>query len=100
MDTRRAEAIKQKEHLEALTAHPGWHILLGVLEAQVKLRMDEVILAPTGEVNTPFQQEFKKGEITGIRTVLETPQMLIEAATDIAGMLKHDNEAGSDDSSE
>jgi hypothetical protein len=90
MDSRRSEAIKQKEALSGLTAHPGWIMLRDILQAQIARRSDEILLVPTGDMNTELQQEFKKGEVTAMRTLLQLPEVLLENTKEIIEVTNDD----------
>jgi hypothetical protein len=57
--------------LKELRDSPGWAILTRVANAQVKARTDAVMLSPRGEMKTEWDHEFKKGEVSGMRFLLE-----------------------------
>ncbi len=71
------EAIKQKREMEELLQSPGWKTLIRIAEAQSLGRKNEVLLKPT---ENPYQQEYLKGEITGIELILRTPGTVVETA--------------------
>lgn len=59
----------------------GWALVKAVLEGQLQHRKAAVILAPLGtEPNAVYAQEYMKGEISGVRTMLSIVDGLIEAA--------------------
>lgn len=74
-EDQRVEAIKNKKAMEALIATEGWKLLEGFGKGQVGPRENQVMLVPTKDV---MEQEFMKGEVQGIKLLLETPGKLIE----------------------
>lgn len=64
--------------LKELRDSPGWAILTRVANAQVKARTDAVMLSPRGEMKTEWDHEFKKGEVAGMRFLLELVDNQIE----------------------
>lgn len=84
----RREALRIKGEMEALISCPGWKRLVAAAEAQTKMRMNEVMLKPT---TNPYEQEYQKGEVQGIRTFTEIPQALIEQAKAIIELEKEED---------
>lgn len=64
--------------LKELRDSPGWAILTRVANAQVKARTDAVMLSPRGEMKTEWDHEFKKGEVAGMRFMLELVENQLE----------------------
>jgi hypothetical protein len=83
----RAEAVRTKRKMEALVATEGWKILAAAAEAQVKLRRNEVNLKPTTDNN---QENFMKGEASGIETFIRIPTALIDEAKAIIEIANRD----------
>lgn len=101
------EALVQKEELSLLLATKGWSILCEILNDQIVARTNKVMLLPLGDPNGNLsveQQEFMKGEVAGIRTMLQLPQDLLATADAIVEQNKleleedgrRDNEADLD----
>jgi len=86
------QALSHKKIMTDLTESPGWKMLAKILQEQITIRTNAVMLAPVGDgVGSVYQQEFIKGECTGIRTVLELPRTLIENAEKIEVSDVHGN---------
>lgn len=66
--------------LRGLTAHPGWQILRGIAESQITMRTNHIILTQLSPEFTAEMQEFQKGEVTGMRTLLAIPAAAVEEA--------------------
>ena len=64
--------------LKELRDSPGWVILTRVANAQVKARTDAVMLSPRGEMKTEWDHEFNKGEVAGMRFMLELVENQLE----------------------
>lgn len=58
-----------------LLASEGWRILKEVVEQQIKSRTDHIILTPRGDMKSEWDQEYKKGEVAGMKLVLEFPKV-------------------------
>jgi hypothetical protein len=84
-----AEARKLKRIMEELKAEPGWKKLVEYAEAQTQDRTNRVLLLPTSQ---PYEQEYMKGEVQGIKIFLNIPDTLIEQAKGIAGVADEDDE--------
>lgn len=76
------ESIKAAEEknalLRALTAHPGWQILREVAEAQIAMRTNHIVLTQLNPNFTSEMQEYAKGEVAGMRTLLAIPAAAFE----------------------
>lgn len=57
-----------------------WAQLGKFVDAQVKTRIDLIVLTPLMSMDSAFEQEFKKGEIQGMRFLLTIPETLVEVA--------------------
>ncbi len=60
--------------------HPGWDLLLQVVNAQLKLRTQRVLLTPLETLDGALAQEFQKGEISGLSLAVALPDGLINEA--------------------
>jgi len=72
-----AEARRQKRMMEELVAHPGWKMLQEVANSQALNRKNNILLKPT---ESPYEQEYMKGEVQGIELIMKVPSTLIESA--------------------
>ncbi len=70
--------------------HPGWDLLLQVINAQVKLRTQRVLLTPLDTLDGALGQEFQKGEISGLSLAVALPAGLINEAQE-ASQEEHKN---------
>lgn len=78
------EALAQMQGLLKL---PGWKLILGLAEEQLTGRIDAVILNPVSGVDGTLNQEYLKGEISGIKLFCKMPEILIEQyRSDITAM--------------
>jgi hypothetical protein len=76
------EAHEQKPLLESLLSHPGWDILSAIAKAQIEARMRKVMGGPVGKNGVSInEQEWLKGEASGMRLLLGLPNLIIEQAT-------------------
>lgn len=65
--------------LRQLVKSSGWARLLRVAQEQVDTRTNTLILTPLESMDRMFEQEFKKGEISGIRLFLSLPESAVES---------------------
>lgn len=56
----------------------GWADLLKFMEQQVRIREQNVIHMPCANMEAVFEQEYEKGEISGIFQVLNMPGEMIK----------------------
>lgn len=56
-------------NLENLLEEPGWKWLTSLIEEQATLRTASIILSPLASMDAALEQEFQKGEISGMRLV-------------------------------
>lgn len=93
------EAVRQKRALTDLTNSEGWKILAQVFEDQVTRRVNHILYQPLGTegalYTTVEQQEFGKGEVTGIKSLLAYPAQRIE---ELAAIIEVYNEHGTEHS--
>lgn len=76
--------------LRHLLASEGWKVYCGVVEKQQTARLDGIVLTPLPGLDAALEQEYKKGEIAGMRMALQLPQALLDDAEE---SLKHLREA-------
>lgn len=81
------------EDLRDLVKSRGWVRLNSLAEAQVKTRTANA-LKPLGQNSTPYEAEFLKGEIAGIRLFMQLPDLAIESLRE---QLTKDDDDESDD---
>lgn len=72
------ELRKEVSVLEDLMKHPGWEVLKTAAEKHNTVRLNE-ILKPLGEGITAERQEFLKGEMSGITTIINLPQAGVQS---------------------
>lgn len=77
------------QDLRHLLRSPGWGRLVKIAETQCHSREREV-LAPLGGKN-PYEMEFQKGEIAGIRLFMQLPEIAVENLKDLN--VEDDNES-------
>lgn len=66
--------------MKGLLASEGWKVYCDVIEKQQVVRFDGIILSPLASMDQVLEQEYKKGEVAGLRMCLRLPQALLEAA--------------------
>jgi hypothetical protein len=69
---------EKRDALIALTKSQGWEILLGLAREQMERRTTQVLYQPLSDSWTSPMQEYMKGEIQGIKTLMEIPRVFIE----------------------
>lgn len=83
MDKEQEEALavvrQQVRDLRELVRSQGWAQLLNHAKEQIRSRTDAVMLTPLEDSTRLTEQEFKKGEVAGIRLFTEMPNTLVEA---------------------
>ncbi len=84
---RLGEAIKIKQEMMSLTSSPGWKRLLEITRVQVEGRTNSILLKPT---ESAYEQEYLKGEIQGMKTLLAIPVSLVEDASAIIDSTKEE----------
>jgi hypothetical protein len=77
-------------HLKELQKHPGWAILMDIIEKQIHERTDKIVLAPTQDEKV---ENFMKGEITAYRTFKNLTPILIQSE-EYARATESDEDAG------
>jgi hypothetical protein len=85
---RLSEAIKIKQEMIALTSSPGWKRLQEISRVQVEGRTNSILLNPT---ENAYAQEYLKGEIQGMKTLLAIPLTLTEDASAIIDSTKEES---------
>lgn len=71
------EAQEELSRLNSLLKHPGFIDLLKIAEEQVNARTQSIFLTPLKRMDEALEQEFKKGEISGIKLFSNIVQIQI-----------------------
>jgi hypothetical protein len=88
-EEQRAEAIRSKREMDFLLSTPGWKTLSSIFRSQISLRENEVLLKPTKD---PLEQEYQKGEIQGLKLLLQYPETVIENARAVIEAMRDEND--------
>lgn len=86
------EAREHKSAMQALISSPGWNILCAVMDAQIQNRIQHVMSGPTSP-----EQEWEKGEASGLKLARALPGILLEVAETIVPETE-DGDSSTDDS--
>ncbi len=78
-DEGKEETVVAIRHLKDLQKHPGWAILMNIVERNIHDRTDKIVLAPRGKNMSEFEEEFCKGEITAYRTFKELAPLIVQS---------------------
>lgn len=76
------EKIPDEEKNEALlllTKSRGWQILVTIAEIQIGTRKNQVLYKPLEGESGIYIQEFLKGEIQGMESLLRLPQTIVDS---------------------
>ena len=73
----------QLSDLQDLLQHRGWELLLDVLSKNVKIRENIILRRRCRSVEDLYEQEFLKGEVSGIRFVLALPSTIVSVAGEV-----------------
>lgn len=92
MEEQVREAREILDEMRELLKQPGWHRLQKIWTTQMDGRQNEVLLQPTTD---PYEQEYKKGEIQGIKLASTFPSKLIEMSKAVLDTAKKLEEEGS-----
>lgn len=92
-------AIEQKHAGEALLASKGWSILAQYVQAEIDRLTDEVINTPlyTSPEVTAERQEYVKGCIKGLKTVLGLPEQMKNVSSDVLETLPPEEDDADDE---
>ncbi len=82
-DERLREAVRQKNAFTGLLRTEGWEMLTTILQEQVEMRRNSFELTPLESMDQIPAQEFKKGEIAGLRMAAQLPQDILDDAQSI-----------------
>lgn len=74
-----ARLREQRAKLRGLLEHPGWIELCRVADAQARTRESQVLRVASNPA-TEGEQNFMKGEATGMRSLIALPQTVIDEA--------------------
>ncbi len=64
--------------LQDLLKHQGWALLAKYANLQIKTRSEGIIFTPVSEQKGSYEQEFQKGECSGIYTTINLPEVIID----------------------
>lgn len=68
--------------LKQLVDSDGWKLYRSIVEKQQTARFDSIVLQPIPTIDAALEQEYRKGEIQGMRLALTLPAALIENLTE------------------
>jgi hypothetical protein len=86
------ELQEQLAQLAGLTKHPAWALVMKIAEEQLTGRIDNIMLNPVATVDATLQQEYLKGEVSGIKLFCRLPQILMDTlAADIEQLGDNDD---------
>ncbi len=88
-EERRREAAKLKKLMDELQESPGWRELQRIAKEQVSARSNQVLLVPT---ESPLTQEYLKGEIQGLRLIVELPEKLAADAAEVLAVYQREQD--------
>ena len=72
------ETLRQViQDLSNLLKSRGWELLVKRVEGQIRTREIRVVHTPCASMEAVFEQEYQKGEISGMYNVLKLPEVLI-----------------------
>ena len=77
--------------LQEMIKTPGWKRLQKIADTQIEGRRNEVLLQPTTDA---YAQEYMKGEINGMATVIKMPAMLVEQNKELLEIARKLDEEG------
>lgn len=87
--------------LNSLVDSRGWKRLMQIAQAQIETRRNNYEAKPLKAIDETLEQEFLKGEVTGIRTFCQLPTDEIEdLQTQIATILEETENADSNTETE
>lgn len=85
---------EQRDIWNSLVKHQGWLWLMEILQGQVSSRTNLIVLNPLAQGDMVYEQEFKKGEISGMRLFEKIPEVQIEQIQLEIEQLKKEQENG------
>lgn len=65
--------------LQELLSSPGWDLLVEVVEAQTSIRKDVILLTALETSDKVYAQEFMKGEVAGMRLLVQLPKDIVDS---------------------
>jgi hypothetical protein len=75
------EARARLQGFRELLSSKGWALLGEILQRQIALRTDTIVLTPLKTADEAFEQEFKKGEVSGMKLFATLPKTVIDEIT-------------------
>lgn len=87
---RELQQMREQRHaLRTLIESPEWKTLEDIGNGQIQHRINSIVLTPLAGADAVFEQEYKKGEVQGIKLFFSLPMTLIESLSeDIDKMTK------------
>lgn len=82
--------------MKGLLASDGWKVYCDVIEKQQVVRFDGIILNPLASMDQVLEQEYKKGEIAGLRMCLQLPQTLLSVAEEALRQQREQRDASAE----
>lgn len=64
--------------LQDLVKHQGWDLLAKYGAQQIRNRSNDIVFTPISEQKGQYEQEYRKGECSGMYTMLHLPETIIE----------------------
>lgn len=82
------EAGLELELWQGLTNTAGWRRLVGIIDEQIALRMDQIMTNPVLNMEAAVRQEFARGECNGLKLAKLLAEQALEAAKDAVELHK------------
>ena len=92
------QALAARTDLQRLLRSEGWARLAKIAEEQIVGRRDKFELSPLKAMDEVLEEQFMKGEISGIRFILALPETSVETLTATIDALNAD--LGNEDDNE
>jgi hypothetical protein len=92
LEERLSEAASDLSVWASLCEHPGWQRLVAVAEGQVNERAKRILHSPLKNQDGIFEQEFTKGEASGIELFRRIPDVQREQAQELVQQLQKEIE--------
>ena len=81
-ETQVRDLQEERSRLLSFKQHPGYADLMAIAESQLEVRKQTVFLNPLKSLDETFEQEYMKGEISGIALFKEMVEVQIQSLTD------------------
>jgi hypothetical protein len=76
------ELQEELSRLNSLKAHAGYVYLMEIAQAQLETRKQAVFLTPLKKMDEVLEQEYQKGEISGIALFMQMVDVRIQQLSD------------------